>query len=61
MLDCVKYPPAASSQLYFRRWGMELTLRNLKTTLQMEHLSCKTPESLERELRGQSRGESTFE
>jgi len=30
---------------------MELTLRNLKTTLQMEHLSCKNPENLEREIR----------
>jgi hypothetical protein len=30
---------------------MELTLRHLKTTLQMEHLSCKTPENLDRELR----------
>ncbi len=30
---------------------MELTLRHLKTTLQMEHLSCKTPHNVERELR----------
>jgi len=30
---------------------MELTLRNLKTTLQMEHLSCKTPANLKREIR----------
>jgi hypothetical protein len=30
---------------------MELSLRHLKTTLQMEHLSCKTPENLDRELR----------
>jgi hypothetical protein len=51
LLDSVKYPPAALSQLYYRRWGMELTLRNLKTTLQMEPLSCQTPENLEREIR----------
>ena len=51
LLDRVKYPASALSQLYLRRWGMELTLRNLKTTLQMEHLSCKTPENLEREIR----------
>jgi len=50
LLDSVKYPPAALGQLYFRRWAMELTLRNLKTTLQMEHLSCKKPENLEREI-----------
>jgi hypothetical protein len=51
LLDSVKYPPAALGQLYYRRWAMELTLRNLKTTLQMEHLSCKNPENLEREIR----------
>lgn len=51
LLDSVKYPPSALSQLYFRRWAMELTLRNLKTTLQMEHLSCMTPKNLDREIR----------
>jgi hypothetical protein len=51
LLDSVKYPPAALGQLYYRRWAMELTLRNLKTTLQMEHLSCKNPNNLEREIR----------
>jgi len=51
LLNSVKYPPAALGQLYFRRWAMELTLRNLKTTLQMEHLSCKNPKNLEREIR----------
>jgi len=51
LLDSEKYPPEALSALYFRRWAMELTLRNLKTTLQMEHLSCKNPENLDREIR----------
>jgi hypothetical protein len=51
LLDGVKYPPSALAQLYRRRWDMELTLRHLKTTLQMEHLSCKTPGNVERELR----------
>jgi hypothetical protein len=51
LLDSSAYPAAALSQLYYRRWTMELTLRSLKTVLQMEHLSCKTPESLEREIR----------
>jgi hypothetical protein len=51
LLDSDKYPPAALWQLYFRRWAMELSLRNLKTTLQMEHLSCKNPENLQREIR----------
>ena len=51
LLDSKKYPPAALGWLYWRRWAMELTLRNLKTTLQMDHLSCMTPENLEREIR----------
>ena len=51
LLDSAPYPPAALSRLYFRRWAMELTLRNIKITLQMDHLSCKNPENLEREIR----------
>ena len=51
LLDPAQYPIEALSQLYYRRWGMELTLRNLKTTLQMDQLSCKSPENLEREIR----------
>ena len=51
LLDSVAFPPAALSRLYLRRWTMELTLRNLKVTLQMDHLSCKNPENLEREIR----------
>ena len=51
LLDSLKYPPQALSQLYFRRWAMELTLRNIKITLQMDQLSCKNPQNLEREIR----------
>lgn len=51
LLDRDQFPPAALSRLYRRRWTMELTLRNLKTTLQMDHLSCQNPENLEREIR----------
>ena len=51
LLDSQKYPPEALSQLYYRRWAMELSLRNIKTTLQMDQLSCKNPQNLEREIR----------
>lgn len=51
LLDSAKYPPEALGQLYFRRWAMELTLRNIKITLQMDQLSCKNPKNLEREIR----------
>jgi len=50
LLDATLYPPSALAQLYRRRWDMELSLRHIKTTLQMEHLSCKTPENVQREL-----------
>lgn len=49
LLHRVQYPPEALSQLHFRRWAMELSLRDIKTTLQMEQFSCKNPENLERE------------
>jgi Transposase DDE domain len=51
LLDPVKYSATDLGLLYLRRWDMELSLRHLKTTLQMEHLSCKTPDTLDRELR----------
>lgn len=51
LLDSTQYPPEALAQLYHRRWAMELTLRNIKITLQMDQLSCKNPENLEREIR----------
>jgi hypothetical protein len=50
LLDPVNYPPQALAQLYLRRWEMELCFRHLKTTLQMEHLSCQSPALIAREL-----------
>lgn len=40
----------ALSELYARRWNVELDLRNLKTTMGMETLHCQTPEMNEKEL-----------
>ena len=51
LLEATLYPPAALGQIYYRRWAMELTLRNIKITLQMDQLSGKTPENLERAIR----------
>ena len=51
LLDREAFPAARLSELYYRRWAMELSLRNLKITLQMDQLSCKTPTNLEREIR----------
>jgi hypothetical protein len=38
-----KTPKAALKTLYRDRWHVELDLRNIKTTLGMETLSCQTP------------------
>lgn len=40
----------ALKELYKSRWHVELDLRNIKTTLGMERLSCKTPEMAEKEM-----------
>jgi len=50
LLDPVAYPAADLAALYLRRWRVELFLRDIKTTLQLEVLSCKTPPMLYREL-----------
>jgi hypothetical protein len=50
LLDPIAYPAAELAQLYLRRWGVELFLRQIKTTLQMEMLSGKSPVVLEREI-----------
>ncbi len=41
---------AALKALYRNRWQVELDIRNIKTTLGMETLSCRTPEMAEKEL-----------
>lgn len=43
-------PKAALKNLYQRRWNVELDLRNIKTTLGLEILSCKTPAMAEKEV-----------
>ena len=43
-------PKRMLKALYRQRWNVELDLRNIKTTLGMEHLRCKTPEMAIKEL-----------
>ena len=43
-LDAKAAPKDELKVLYRRRWNVELDLRNIKTTLGMERLRCKTPE-----------------
>ena len=48
---CAKaVPKAVVKALYRSRWNVELDLRNIKTTLGMESLRCKTPEMAVKEL-----------
>ena len=41
---------AAVKALYMSRWNVELDLRNIKTTLGMEQLSCRTPAMASKEI-----------
>ena len=49
-LDAKAAPKNELKVLYRRRWNVELDLRNIKTTLGMERLRCKTPEMVIKEL-----------
>lgn len=50
-LLCPKHTSkAALKRLYRDRWNVELDLRNIKTTLGMEMLSCRTPAMAEKEI-----------
>ena len=50
-LLCPKETPKAAVKLLYRqRWQVELDLRNIKTTLGMETLSCRTPDMATKEI-----------
>jgi len=51
LLDAQRYPAPAIGDLYLQRWQMELSFRDLKTTMGMESLRCRTPDMVEKELR----------
>lgn len=50
LLDAKLYPAQGLIDLYLRRWRLELCLRDLKTTMGMEQLRCKTPDMAQKEL-----------
>lgn len=50
LLNAKQVPKEALKGLYRRRWQVELGLRNLKTTLGMDQLSCKSPVMVEKEI-----------
>jgi len=51
LLDAQLYPATAICDLYLQRWQMELSFRDLKTTMGMESLRCRTPDMIEKEIR----------
>jgi len=50
LLDAEKYPPSALAALYRRRWQVELSFRQIKIALGMEHLAVRTPAMIQRSL-----------
>jgi hypothetical protein len=50
LLDPVAYPADEVFDLQRRRWEAELRLRDLKTVMGMDHLSCQTPEMIRKEV-----------
>ena len=50
LLDPAAYPAAELAELYFRRWDVELFIRQIKETLGMEVLRCKSPAMVRKEI-----------
>ncbi len=50
LLDAQSYPAEALAELYLRRWRMELWLRDIKITMDMDMLRTKTPARVRAEL-----------
>jgi len=50
LLDPALYSAEELVALYARRWRLELCFRDLKTTMGMEQLRCKSPAMAEKEL-----------
>lgn len=50
LLDPQRYPTEDIAQAYVRRWKLEMCLDDLKTTLGMDQLRCKSPAMVHREI-----------
>ena len=50
LLDPRLFPKKAFAELYLKRWRAELYLRDIKTTMGMDVLRCKSPQMVEKEL-----------
>ena len=50
LLDAEKYPASDLADLYFQRWDVELFFRDIKTTMDMDILRCKSPSMVRKEI-----------
>lgn len=50
MIDADKYTKQEIADLYGFRWSSELDIRSIKTSLHLDHVRCKSPEMVRREL-----------
>ncbi len=50
LLDASVYSVDDLASLYCQRWQVELDIRSLKTHMQMEHLRCKSPSMVRKEI-----------
>lgn len=50
LLDAQTYPADELAGLYFQRWDVELFFRDIKTTMAMDILRCKTPDMVRKEI-----------
>jgi putative transposase len=50
LIDPVAYPKEDIAELYGYRWNAELDIREIKQALGLDHLRCKSPDMVRREL-----------
>ena len=50
LLDAKAYPAEELARLYARRWHIKLWFRDIKTSMGMESLRCKSPKMVHKEL-----------
>jgi hypothetical protein len=50
LLDPVLWPAEKLGRIYFKRWSVELFFRDIKTSMGMDILRCKTPDMVRKEL-----------
>jgi putative transposase len=50
LLDANVYRVEDLAELYYQRWQVELDIRSLKTHMQMDHLRCKSPSMVRKEI-----------